>query len=120
LAITVVSVLRVNWQVPVPKQPPPIQPVNPVPEAVSVTVPLLKGAEQFAVQFVMPGGLDETDPVPATWTVRIGRLKLAVTVVADVTVKSQVPAPLHTVAVQPVKFETLLGVAVITMAVPGR
>jgi hypothetical protein len=92
--------------------------VNPVPEAVSVTTPLPKGAEQFVVQVLIPIGSEETDPVPATTTVSVGRLKLAVTVVADVTVKSQVPVPLHTVAVQPVKFETLLGVAVNTIAVP--
>ena len=94
--------------------------MNPVPEAVSVTAPLLKGAEQFVPQVSIPAGLEETDPVPFTTTARIGRLKLAVTVVADVTVKLQVPVPEHPAPLQPVKFETLLGAAVNTIAVPGR
>jgi hypothetical protein len=85
---------------------------------VSVTVPLLKGAEQFAVQLLMPAGLDETDPVPTTWTVRTGRLKLAVTVVLAVKVKLHVLVPEQPAPLQPLKFETLLGVAVMTIAEP--
>jgi len=58
----------VTAQVPVPVQPPPLQPVNVEPAAgvaVKVTaVPLAKPAEQVAPQ-EMPAGALETVPVPA-------------------------------------------------------
>jgi hypothetical protein len=58
----------VTAQVPVPVQPPPLQPVNVEPAAgvaVKVTaVPLAKAAEQVAPQ-EMPAGALETVPVPA-------------------------------------------------------
>jgi hypothetical protein len=117
LALTVVSLLRVTTQFAVPEQPPPLQLVSSVP-AVNVTdVPLLKTAEQFVVQLLMPVGFDEADPVPDTCTVSVGRLKLAVMVVLAVSMKLQVPVPLHTVAVQPVRFDALLGVAIAEIAV---
>ena len=120
LAVTVVSVVSVTRQVPVPEHPPPLQPVNPVPLAVTVTtVPLLRTAEHVAPQLIPPTS-DVTVPVPATTTVSVGRLKLAVTVVAAVTVNLHVLVPEHPAPLHPVKFETLLGVAVITMAVPGK
>jgi hypothetical protein len=57
----------VTAQVPVPVQPPPLQPVNVEPAAgvaVRVTaVPLAKAAEQVAPQ-EMPAGALETVPVP--------------------------------------------------------
>jgi hypothetical protein len=45
-------------------------------------------------------------------------LKFAVTVVLAVKVKLQVPVPEQPAPLQPLKFETLLGVAVITIAEP--
>ena len=123
-AVTVVSSIRVTTHVDEsPEHPPPIQPVKVEPGsavAVSVTMPLSKGAEQFVVQVLMPAGFEETDPVPFTTTVSLGWLKLAVTIVLSVKVKLQGPVPEQPAPLQPVKFETLLGVAVITMAVPGR
>ena len=57
----------VTAQVPVPVQPPPLQPVNVEPAAgvaVKVTaVPLANAAEQVAPQ-AMPAGALETVPVP--------------------------------------------------------
>ena len=77
-----------------------------------------KSAVQLVVQALMPVGLDETEPVPLTWTVSVGRLKLAVMVVLAVNVKLQVPVPEHPAPLHPVKFDTLFGVAVNTMAAP--
>ena len=63
--MTVVAALRVTMQVPVPEQPPPLQPVKVEPAAgvaVRVTVvPLAKLAEQVAPQ-VMPAGALVTEP----------------------------------------------------------
>ena len=92
--------------------------MNPAPLAVKVTtVPLLRTAEHVATQLIPPT-FDVTVPVPNTKTVRIGRLKLAVTVVLAVNVKLQAPVPEHPAPLHPVKFEILFGVAVNTMAVP--
>src|SRR5438093_1124763 len=75
----------VTWQVPLPEQPPPLQPVKPEPEAavaVSVTtVPSSKMAEQTPPQLI-PAGLLVTVPVPepVRVTVRVRRrAKLAAT-----------------------------------------
>jgi hypothetical protein len=68
LAVTDVAAFIVTVQVPVPEQPPPVQPVNVAPAegvAVSVTaVPLLNDAEQVAPQ-LMPAGALVTVPGPA-------------------------------------------------------
>ena len=77
-AKTVVLAVRVTVQVPVPKQPPPLQPskVEPVAGvAVRVTgVPLSKGAEQVAPHST-PRGLEVTVPLPtpSRTTERVGR-----------------------------------------------
>jgi hypothetical protein len=67
VAVTDVAALIVRLHVPVPVQPPPLQPVNVEPAAgvaVKVTaVPLAKAAEQVAPQ-EMPAGALETVPVP--------------------------------------------------------
>src|SRR5207244_3279543 len=73
-AVTVVAAERVTVQVPLPEQPPPVQPVKVEPAAgvaVNVTaVPLVKLAEHVAPQ-VIPAGLLVTvpEPVPAAVTV---------------------------------------------------
>ena len=63
-----VAALSVTVQVPVPEQPPPLQPVNVDPAAgaaVKVTaVPLANAAAQEAPQ-EMPAGLLVTVPIPA-------------------------------------------------------
>ena len=68
VAVTVVAPLSVTVQVPVPEQPPPLQPVKVEPAvgaAVNVTaVPLANAAEHVGPQ-VIPVGLLVTVPVPA-------------------------------------------------------
>ena len=68
VAVTDVAALTVTLHVPVPVQPPPLQPVNVEPAAgvaVKVTaVPLANAAEQVAPQ-EMPAGALETVPTPA-------------------------------------------------------
>ena len=67
VAVTDVAALTVTVQVPVPLQPPPLQPENVEPAvgvAVSVTdVPLANAAEQLAPQ-LMPVGALVTAPLP--------------------------------------------------------
>jgi hypothetical protein len=100
--------------------------VNPAPAVNVIDVPLLKAAEQFVVQLLMPAGLEFTVPVPDTTTVSVGRLKLAVMLELVVNVKVHgvvVPLQATTFALpeplfQPVKFDAPLGVAVIAIAVP--
>ena len=62
VAVTAVSAFIVTWQVPVPEQPPPDQPVNPEPDAgvaFKVTVvPVANEAEQFVPQSIPAGALD--------------------------------------------------------------
>jgi hypothetical protein len=96
-----------------------------VTEAVSVTAPLSKGTEQFVVHALMPAGFEETDPVPLTTTVRVGRLKFAVTLVSWFKLKSQGPVALLQFAVmlpvplvQLVKFDALSGMGMIEIRVP--
>ena len=112
-------------QVPVPVQPPPLQPVNVEPAAgvaVKVTaVPLANAAEQVAPQ-EMPAGALETVPVPApafvTVSVKGCRVNVAVTDVAALIVTVQVPVPVQPPPLQPVNVEPAAGVAVRVTAVP--
>src|SRR5207247_1969528 len=89
--------------------------------AVSVTaVPLVKLAEQVAPQVIPAGELVTVPlPVPALLTVsaKLGRLKVAVTVVAVETVTTQVPVPEHPPPLQPLKVEPATGLAVSVTAV---
>jgi hypothetical protein len=90
-----------------------------------IEVPLLNEAEQVAPQ-LMPATLVEvTTPAPANTTESVGRLKLAVILVASFNVKLQAPAALLQFAVtlpvplvQPVKFDALSGVGMIEIGVP--
>src|SRR5438093_1599836 len=119
VAVTVVAVHTVTWQVPVPEHPPPLQPLKVEPAAglaVSVTaVPLVKLAEQVAPQVIPAGELVTVPlPVPAGVTVRVKvwSAKVAVTVVAAVRVTVQVPVPEQPPPLQPLKVEPAVGVAV--------
>src|SRR5213596_1955879 len=112
-------------QGPVPEQPLPLQPPKVEPAAgaaVSVTaVPLAKLAEQVAPQVIPAGELVTVPlPLPALLTVsaKLGRLKVAVTVVAAETVTTQVPVPEHPPPLQPLKVEPMAGLAVSVTAVP--
>src|SRR6059036_3013359 len=112
-------------QVPVPEQPPPLQPVKvelASGVAVKVTaVPLVNGAEHVAPQAI-PAGLLATVPAPAPALVSV-RVKdctanVAVTEVAAFVVTVQVPVPEQPLPLQPVKVELASGVAVKVTAVP--
>ena len=125
VAVTVVPAESVTTHVPVPEQPPPVQPLKVEPAAgvaVSVTAaPLVKLAEQVAPQVIPAGALVTVPlPVPAGVTVRVKvcSVKVAVTVVAPETVTTHVPVPEHPPPLQPVKVEPAAGVAVSVTAVP--
>ena len=125
VAVTVVAAETVTTHDPVPEHPPPLQPLKVEPAAgvaVSVTaVPLGKLAEQVAPQVIPTGELVTVPlPVPALLTVsaKVGRLKVAVTVVAAETVTVQAPVPEHPPPLQPVKVEPAAAVAVRVTAVP--
>src|SRR5437773_2486977 len=124
-AVTVVPALRLTLQAPGPEQPQPLQPLKVEPAAgaaVSVTaVPLAKLAAQVAPQ-VMPAGLLVTLPAPVpaleTVSVKICRVKVAVTVVAALRVTVQAPGPEQPPPLQPLKVEPAAGAAVSVTAVP--
>jgi hypothetical protein len=125
VAVTVVAALSVTLQVPVPEQPPPLQPVKAEPvagAAVKVTtVPLAKAAEHVAPHKI-PAGLLVTVPVPVpallAVSVKVCTAKVAVTVVAAFSVTVQVPVPEQPPPLQPVKVEPVAGAAVKVTAVP--
>src|SRR5207253_642564 len=120
VAVTVVPAETVTTHVPVPEQPPPLQPVKVEPAAgvaVSVTaVPLAKLAVHVAPQVIPAGALVTVPlPVPAGVTVRV---KVAVTDVAAETVTVHAPVPVHPPPLQPLKIEPAAGAAVSVTAVP--
>jgi len=124
-AVTVVAAVSVTVQVPVPEQPPPVQPVKvelASGVAAKVTaVPLANAAEHVAPQ-VMPAGLLVTVPAPApdllTVNVKVGIANVAVTVVPAFRVTVQVPVPEQPPPLQPEKVEPAAGVAVKITVVP--
>src|SRR5439155_607302 len=125
VAVTVVAAEIVTMQAPVPEQPPPLQPLKVEPAAgaaVSVTaVPLAKFAVHVAPQVIPAGELVTVPlPVPALLTVsaKLGRLKVAVTVVAAEIVTTHDPVPVHPPPLQPLKIEPAAGAAVSVTAVP--
>jgi len=125
VAVTVVAALTVTVQVPVPEQPPPLQPLKMEPAAgaaVSVTeVPVANAAEQVAPQET-PAGALVTVPLPApallTVSVKDCKAKVAVTEVAALIVTVQVPLPEQPPPLQPLKVEPAAGAAVKVTAVP--
>src|SRR5947199_9012334 len=114
VAVTVVAALRVTVQAPGPEQPPPLQPLKVEPAAgaaVSVTaVPLAKLAAQVAPQ-VMPAGLLVTLPAPVpaleTVSVKVCRVKVAVTVVAALRATMQASGDQHPQSPLPLKVESV-------------
>ena len=121
--MTDVAALIVTVQVPVPEQPPPLQPVKVNPAAgvaVKVTaVPVVKEVEQVAPQEI-PAGELVTVPLPALVTVsaKDDCMKVAVTEVAAFIVTEQVPVPEQPPPLQPVKVDPAAGMAVNVTAVP--
>src|SRR5262247_4580445 len=125
VAVTDCAALVVTVQVPVPVQPPPLQPVKLEPAAgaaVSVTaVPLANEAEHVAPH-VMPAGALVMVPLPAplllTVSAKLWTAKVAVTDCAALIVTVQVPVPVQPPPLQPVKVEPAAGAAVRVTAVP--
>src|SRR5439155_4021504 len=125
LAATVVAAPSVTEQVPVPAQPPPLQPVKVEPAAgaaVSVTAAPLANEAEHVVPQEMPAGALVTVPLPAplrlTVSVKVGSAKVAVTVVALLSVTVHVPVPEQPPPLQPVNVEPAAGVAVNVTTVP--
>jgi hypothetical protein len=125
VAVTVVSVLSVRMQEPVPLQPPPDQPANTEPDAAAAVsvmpVPCANCDAQVAPQLI-PTGAEVTVPVPvpAGVTVNVDGgmvVNVAVTVVSASRATVHVLVPLHPPPDQPVNAELAEGAAVsVTLA----
>ena len=123
--MTEVAAFRVTAQVPVPVQPPPLQPVKVEPAAGAavrvMAVPTVNEAEQAAPQEIPEGALLTVPlPVPVLVTLRANDCwtKPAVTEAAALIVTVQVPVPVQPPPLQPEKVELASGVAVRVTAVP--
>jgi hypothetical protein len=135
-ALTVLAALMLTVQVPVPEQPPPLQPVNVAVEdgmAVKVTsVPLLNDATQVAPQLIpagelmtVPGPHPDRSAVSAKVEVGVDgvevellRLKFAFTDIAALMLTVQVPVPEQPPPLQPVNVAVEDGMAVKVTSVP--
>jgi hypothetical protein len=125
VAVTACAARIVTVQVPVPVQPPPLQPVNVEPAAGAAvrvtTVPVLKEVEQVAPQEI-PAGALATVPAPDLATVSAKDdcdcMNVAVTEVAAIIVTVQVPVPVQPPPLQPVNMEPAAGAAVRVTTVP--
>lgn len=127
VAVTAVAAVTLTTHVPVPAQPPPLQPANVEladAAAVNVTcVPLAKFAEQVVGQLIPAGALVTVPvPVPASATVNakpfVFELKVAVTIVAAFNVTTQVPVPVHPPPLQPANVELVAADSVSVTCVP--
>jgi hypothetical protein len=125
LAATVAAALMVTLQAPVPVHAP-LQPVKvePVPGvAVNTTiVPVVNEAAHVAPQ-AMPAGALVTAPVPVPDLVTVrakedGRVNVAMTEVAALSVMVQAAVPEHPPPLQPENVEPVAGVAVKVTMVP--
>src|SRR5688500_2685485 len=124
VADTVLAALIVTMQVPTPEQPEPLHPekteFSPG-AAVRVTiVPTSKPSTQSEPQLMTLGELVTVPPPPPVrLTVRLnGLMKVAVTLMAPLTVTMQVPIPGHAPPLQPENAEPTSAVAVRTSTVP--
>ena len=129
LALTDVAAFSATVQVPVPEQPPPLQPVNmAVADGVAVnvtTVPAPKALAQVAPQLIPAG---ELVTVPEPWPdrsavstndeVEVFRAKLAMTILAAFIATVQVPLPEHPSPLHPVNVAVADGVAVSVTVAP--
>src|SRR6267142_1996575 len=125
VAVTVCAALIVTVQVPVPVQPPPLQPVKAEPAAgvaVSVTAVPLANEAEHVVPHEIPAGVLVMVPLPVpvllTVSAKLWSANVAVTDVAALIVTVQVPVPVQPPPLQPVKVDPAAGVAVSVTAVP--
>ena len=111
-------------QVPVPEQPPPLQPANVEPgEGAALSVTFVPGA--YLLEHVpgheIPAGLLLTlpEPDPPTATVSEGsKSNVAVTLVSALIVTTHVPVPEQTPPLQPENVDRAAGLAVSVTFVP--
>src|SRR5688500_18575296 len=121
--VTIFAVPAVPMQVPVPVQPPPLQPSNVEPvagEAVSTTIVFGANVSMQSMPQLMPAGFDDTtpDPLPSSATrSELSTPKFAVTVTAVATVIVHAPVPLHA-PLQPTNVAPEFAVAVSVTIVP--
>jgi hypothetical protein len=112
--------------VPVPEQPPPLQPANTEPAAgvaVNVTaVPSVNDAEHVGAQLIPVGALvtvPEPVPVLPTVSVRVIVVNVAVTDRSALIVTVHAPVPEQLPPLQPANVEPAAGVAVNVTIVPS-
>jgi hypothetical protein len=126
VAVTVVALVGVTVQVPVPEQPPPDHPpkTEPAAEVAVRTTELPDGKlAEHVVPHVMPAGALVTLPFPSpartTVTATGAGANAALTVVAVATVRVHAPVPEHPPPDQPENTEPAVGVAVSVTLVPA-
>lgn len=126
VAVTVIALVGVTVQVPVPEQPPPDQPPKTEPPAgVAVRTTELPDGKlaEHVVPHVMPAGALVTLPFPSpartTVTATGAGANAALTVVAVAIVKVHAPVPEHPPPDQPENTEPAAGVAVSVTLVPA-
>jgi hypothetical protein len=127
VAVTEVAAVMTTAHVPVPEQPPPLQPENPDPvlgAAMSVTVVVVaKLLEQIDPQVIPAGTLVTVPlPVPILVTVSVADCaKDAVTVAAAVIATVHEPLPLQPAPLHPAKIEPAAAVALrVTVVVVAK
>ena len=124
VAVTPSAVLVETVHVPVPVQPPPLQPANVEPVAgVAVRTTDIPGpyASLQSVGQLMPAGADTTVPTPVPASVTTTELltaKEAWTVTLAVAVTAQLPVPVHPPPDQPTKSEPDVAVACSVTVLP--
>ena len=111
-------------QVPVPAHPAPVQPSNTLPGAASAVSVTTVPSGKLAVHVpghAMPGGVEETPPVPfpdrLTVSGNVCVSNVAVTDCAAFIVTTQLPVPVQA-PLQPVNVDPVAGVAVSVTTLP--
>src|SRR5688572_17359768 len=124
VAVTIFAESSVTTQVPRPLHPPPDQPSKSEPvAALAVSVTIVFGAycSMQSVPQLMPGGFDDTMPMPLPASATISvfwRTKFAVAVLSASSVTVHVSMPLHA-PVQPTNSEPVAALAVSVTVEPA-
>jgi len=125
IAVTVVLAVNTVVHVPVPLQPPPLQPEKTEPvfgTALRKTVRFWMTTPEQVVPQLIPPGDDVTVPPPVPVltivTTQCSSVNDAPMMTSEVIVLVHVPVPLQPPPLQPPKAEVFAGVAVIVTVVP--